>query len=72
MAGLATVALVLWIYGTELGVILQTVAISVVSIMVLTNVISWDDLISNKAAFDVLIWFSSLVAMATGLQKLEF
>ena len=69
MAGLATVALVLWIFGTEFGVDSTTVAIAIVAVMVLTNVITWDDLISNKAAFDVLIWFSSLVAMASGLQK---
>ena len=69
MAGLATVALILWIFGKEFGVDSTTVAISIVAVMVLTNVITWDDLISNKAAFDVLIWFSSLVAMASGLQK---
>lgn len=69
MAGLATVALVLWIFGKEFGVDSTTVAISIVAIMVLTKVITWDDLISNKAAFDVLIWFASLVAMASGLQK---
>ena len=37
--------------------------------MVLANVITWDDVISNKAAFNVLIWFASLVAMAAGLKK---
>ena len=50
------------------GTIMKAV-IAIVAVMVLTNVITWDDLISNKAAFDVLIWFSSLVAMASGLQK---
>jgi L-tartrate/succinate antiporter len=69
MAGLATVALVLWIFGKEFGVHSTTVAIAVVAIMVLTDVINWDDVISNKAAFNVLIWFSSLVAMASGLKK---
>jgi L-tartrate/succinate antiporter len=69
MAGLATVALILWIFGKEFGVNSTTVAIAIVSIMVLTNVITWDDLISNKAAFNVLIWFASLVAMAAGLKK---
>ncbi len=69
MAFLATVALVLWIFGKEFGVDSTTAAISIVAIMVLTNVITWDDLISNKAAFNVLIWFSTLVAMAAGLQK---
>ena len=69
MAGLATVALILWIFNKEFGVDSTTVAIAVVSIMVLANIITWDDLISNKAAFNVLIWFASLVAMASGLQK---
>ena len=37
--------------------------------MVLTGVITWDDLLSDKAAFNVFIWFSTLVAMADGLKK---
>ena len=69
MAGLAIVALILWIFNKEFGVDSTTVAIAVVSIMVLADIITWDDLISNKAAFNVLIWFASLVAMASGLQK---
>ena len=69
MAGLATVALILWIFNQEFGLDSTTVAITIVSIMVLSNIITWDDLISNKAAFNILIWFASLVAMASGLQK---
>jgi len=69
MAGLAIVALLLWIFGKNFGIHSTTAAIAVVSIMVLANVITWDDVISNKAAFNVLIWFASLVAMAAGLKK---
>ena len=69
MAGLAVVALVLWIFGSNFGINSTTAAIAVVSVMVLSNVITWDDVISNKAAFNVLIWFASLVAMAAGLKK---
>jgi L-tartrate/succinate antiporter len=69
MAGLAVVALVLWIFGNNFGINSTTAAIAVVSVMVLSNVITWDDVISNKAAFNVLIWFASLVAMASGLKK---
>lgn len=68
MAGLATVALALWIGGDKIGVHSTTAAIAVVSVMVLSGVITWDDVISNKAAFNVLIWFASLVAMASGLK----
>lgn len=69
MASLAVIALVLWIFGSDFGINSTTAAIAVVSIMVLSNVITWDDVISNKAAFNVLIWFASLVAMAAGLKK---
>ena len=69
MAGLAVVALALWIFSKDFGIDSTTTAISIVSIMVLANVITWDDVISNKAAFNVLIWFASLVAMAAGLKK---
>jgi len=69
MAGLAVVALVLWIFGKTFGIHSTTAAIAVVCIMVLANIITWDDVVSNKAAFNVLIWFASLVAMASGLKK---
>lgn len=55
MAGLATVALVLWIFGKEFGIDATTTAICIVSVMVLTGVITWDDLLSDKAAFNVFI-----------------
>jgi len=64
----AVIALVLWIFGKELGVNGTTTAICIVSMMVLTNVITWDDLLENKAAFGVLIWFATLVALAGGLK----
>jgi len=69
MGVMAIVALVLWIFGKEFGIHSTTVAICVVAVLVLTNVISWDDVISNKTAFNTFIWFSSLVAMASGLKK---
>jgi L-tartrate/succinate antiporter len=64
----ALLALVLWIFGKELNVNGTTAAIVVVSLMVLTKVISWDDVIGNKGAWNVLVWFSTLVALAGGLK----
>jgi len=68
MAILAVAALVLWIFGDRFGIHTTTTAIAVVAAMVLTNVITWNDIISKKEAFNVLIWFASLVAMASGLK----
>jgi L-tartrate/succinate antiporter len=69
MGLLALLALLLWIFGSALGVNATTVAICIVSIMALTGIISWDDLLSEKAAFNILIWFATLVALADGLKK---
>ncbi|TMQ08059.1 MAG: DASS family sodium-coupled anion symporter [Deltaproteobacteria bacterium] len=71
MAGLAVVALVLWIFG---GSYLEatTVAFGVVVIMVLTGVITWDDLIGYKQAWSMLLWFGTLVSLADGLKIVGF
>ncbi len=68
MGVFALAALILWIFGGDLGVHSTTAAISIVALMVLTNVISWEDVISNKAAWNVLIWFATLVSLASGLK----
>jgi len=67
MALFAVLALLLWIFGKELKVDATMAAISIVSLMVLCNVISWEDVIGNKGAWNVLVWFSTLVALAQGL-----
>lgn len=72
MLGLGLLALLMWIFGKDIGVNSTTAAIAVLSLLVLTNAISWDDVISNKAAVNVFIWFATLVAMAGGLKKVGF
>ena len=67
MASFALIALVLWIFGKELKVDATMVAIAIVGLMVLTNVISWDDVIGNKPAWNIFVWFATLVALASGL-----
>ncbi len=72
MLGLGLLALVLWIFGKQIGIDSTVAAVSVLCLLVLTNVISWDDVISNKAAINVFIWFATLVAMAGGLKKVGY
>ncbi|WP_424689131.1 MAG: DASS family sodium-coupled anion symporter [Halarcobacter ebronensis] len=72
MLGLGILALVLWIFGKQIGVNGTVAAISVLCLLVLTNVISWEDVITNKAAINVFIWFATLVAMASGLKKVGY
>lgn len=72
MLCLGLLALVMWIFGKQLGVNGTTAAIAVLCLLVLTKVIDWEDVITNKAAFNALIWFATLVAMASGLKKVGF
>lgn len=72
MLGLAILALAMWIFGKQIGVNSTTAALGVLCLLVLTNVITWEDVITNKAAFNVFIWFATLVTMASGLKKVGF
>ncbi|AWH88964.1 DASS family sodium-coupled anion symporter [Limnobaculum parvum] len=47
-----------------------TVAFIGLSILLMTGVLSWEDLLKNKGAWDTVVWFSALVMMATFLGKL--
>jgi L-tartrate/succinate antiporter len=71
MAGLAVLALLGWIFG---GSYLDAtlVALLALTFMVLTGVISWDDLLGHKQAWNVLFWFATLVTLADGLAKVGF
>ena len=72
MLGLGILALVLWIFGKQFSINGTTAALLVLCLLVLTNVITWNDVITNKNAFNVFIWFATLVTMAAGLKKVGF
>jgi len=71
MAGLAILALALWIFG---GGILNatTVALIVLCLMIITGIVTWNDVIGNRQAWNVLVWFATLVTLADGLNKVGF
>ncbi len=71
MAALAFIALVLWIFaGSWMDATM--VAIAVLVVMVLTKVITWDDLLGYRQAWNMLVWFGTLVALADGLKIVGF
>jgi L-tartrate/succinate antiporter len=71
MLGIAVAALVFWIVGADF-IDATTVAMGALSLMLLARVITWDDLLANKQAWNVLVWFGTLVALADGLGKVGF
>ena len=61
---------VLWIAGPLIAVDAVTTAFIGLIFILLLQVLSWSDILSEKSAWDTLIWFASLVMMATYLNKL--
>lgn len=47
-----------------------TTAFIGLSLLLLTGVLTWDDVLTQKSAWDTVTWFSALVMMATFLNKL--
>ena len=47
-----------------------TAAFIGLGVLLLSGVLSWDDLLKEKSAWDTIVWFSALVMMATYLNKL--
>jgi L-tartrate/succinate antiporter len=71
LAILVVVALSLWIFGGAY-VDATTAALVVISLMLLTGVVTWDDITANKQAWNTLAWFATLVALADGLNRVGF
>ena len=62
--------LALWITGQWTKIDATIVALLGVSIMLITGVIKWDEVLAEKGSWDALIWFGGLVMMAGGLNTL--
>ncbi len=71
MAGLALLALALWIFGQNF-VNATTVALIVICLMLISGIVSWDDIMKNRQAWNALVWFATLVSLAGGLAKVGF
>jgi L-tartrate/succinate antiporter len=64
-------ALALWI-GAASVIDPAVSAMFVVLLMVLSGVVSWDDVIGHAQAWNVLIWFATMVTLAGGLVDTGF
>ena len=60
----------LWISGSLISMSAVVAALIGLSILLLTSVITWDDVIKEKGAWNTLMWFATLIMMATYLNQL--
>jgi DASS family divalent anion:Na+ symporter len=61
--------IVLWILDKRVGFDPTTTALLGFSILIITGVLNWNDALSEKGAWDTLIWFGTLVMMSGYLTK---
>ncbi|BBG30737.1 anion permease [Zymobacter palmae] len=64
-------ALLLWIFG---GRYIEPAMVGLVvgAIMLMTGIISWNDVLEYKAAWSTFFWFAMLIALASGLDQVGF
>ncbi|WP_417222879.1 DASS family sodium-coupled anion symporter [Amphritea sp.] len=76
MISVFALLLLLWasvpamIFGDAYAVNTTAVAFLGLSILLVSGVLSWQDVLTEKSAWDTVVWFSALVMMATFLNKL--
>jgi len=70
--GVIVLLLCLWIFGKTLGVHSTAAALVGLSVLLLAGVLTWQDILKEKSAWDTIVWFAALVMMATQLNALGF
>jgi citrate:succinate antiporter/L-tartrate/succinate antiporter len=82
MAVLVVLAVLLWIVGSNRDIALPFLGSQFIdptgvvllanALMLVAGVVTWDDILAHKAAWNVLVWFATLVALADGLGRVGF
>lgn len=72
LAVLFVLALFAWIFADFLHVDSTTIALTVMVLCVFLNIVSWDDILKNKAGWNTLIWYGGIIGMSTVLTKAGF
>ncbi len=66
------ILLFLWMTGDLFSIDATTTAFIGLVILLLTSVLTWEDVKAEKGAWDTIVWFSVLVMMASSLNELGF
>ena len=82
MIVLVVLAIFLWITGSNTLIALPyfgtnfinatTVVLVGIVLMLVTGVVTWEEILANKNAWNVLVWFATLVTLAAGLSTVGF
>ena len=67
MAAISVALLAAWIAGSYIGLDTTAAALIAIAALLVTGVLSWDDLARDHEAWNTFVWFASLLTMATYL-----
>ena len=70
--GTFILALLLWATSSFTGFNATMIALVCIGIMLVGGALVWEDVITEKAAWDTLFWMGGLMSLATGLAKSGF
>lgn len=60
----------LWIFGVRVGLDSTTAALMGLGVLLMTQVLAWDELSGDRDAWNTAVWFATLLMMATFLNEL--
>jgi DASS family divalent anion:Na+ symporter len=72
MLAVFLIVLLLWLTGEWHGISATAVAYAGLSLLLLTGVLEWADLLDERGAWDSLIWFGGVVMLAEQFAKAGF
>ena len=72
IAGVFIGALLLWSTADYTHIQATTVALLGVTAMLMTHVLTWDDVLTEKGAWDGMMWMGGIVGLASALNKAGF
>ena len=65
-------ALAMWATTSLTGLNATMIALVCIGFMLVRGALEWNDIITEKGAWDTLVWMGGLMSLATGLAKLGF
>lgn len=72
LAFVFAMCLVLWATGSLTHIGATPIAMLAIAIMLITKVLSWQDILGEKGAWDTMFWTGGLMSLATALGKSGF
>ncbi len=69
MIGIFVIALTLWIVGSFIHIDATLTAFIALALLLLTGVLTWQDILNETGAWNTLVWFSVLVLMADQIEQ---